>query len=119
MQGTLNLVLYMAFFFGLMYFLIIRPQNKKNKQLNDLRANLKSGDKVVTIGGMTGKVRSVKEDDVIIEIGPTKTKLTFKKWAISAIENSAPVEQVAITSEEVVSTPEEVAKPEDESTSEV
>ena len=113
MQGTLNLVLYMAFFFGLMYFLIIRPQNKKNKQLNDLRANLKSGDEVVTIGGMAGKVRSVKDDEIVIEMGPTKTKLTFKKWAISAVENSAPAEPAAITSQETVA-PLEEAMPETE-----
>ncbi|MBS7527727.1 preprotein translocase subunit YajC [Fusibacter paucivorans] len=86
MQSTLSLVLYMAFFFGLMYFLIIRPQNKKNKQLTDLRANLRQGDIVVTIGGIVGKIISVKDDDVVLEIGAARTKLSFKKWAISSVD---------------------------------
>jgi len=75
-----------------------------------LRASLKSGDEVVTIGGMAGKVRSVKEDEVVVEIGPSKTKLTFKKWAISAIENSAAVEPAAITSQETVAPLEDTVR---------
>ena len=78
----------MAFFFGLMYFLIIRPQNKKNKQLADLRTNLKKGDVVVTIGGIVGKIITIKDDDIVIETGASKTKLTFKKWAVSSIDFS-------------------------------
>ncbi|MDK2867158.1 MAG: preprotein translocase subunit YajC [Clostridiales bacterium] len=93
MQSTLSLVLYMAFFFGLMYFLIIRPQNKKNKQLTNLRDNLRQGDIVVTIGGIVGKIISVKDDDVVLEIGAARTKLAFKKWAISSVDvpSEAPV----------------------------
>lgn len=88
MDSTLGLVLYMGFFFGLMYFLIIRPQKKKTKQLTDLRNSVRSGDNVVTIGGIVGKVVNVKEDEFVLEVGAAKTKLTFKKWAISSIEKS-------------------------------
>ncbi len=93
-MGTLGLVAYIAFFFGLMYFLMIRPQNKKNKQLQELRSSLKQGDDVVTIGGIAGKILNVKEDDVVLEIGAAKTKLTFKKWAISTVEHSAPTAEI-------------------------
>ncbi|GAB6108802.1 preprotein translocase subunit YajC [Fusibacter bizertensis] len=89
MNSTVGLILYMGFFFGLMYFLIIRPQKKKTKQLNDLRGSVKAGDQVVTIGGLVGKVINVKEDDFTIEVGAARTKLTFKKWAISTIEKAS------------------------------
>lgn len=102
-SNTISLVLYMAFFFGLMYFLIIRPQNKKNKQLADLRQNLQAGDVVVTIGGIVGKILSVKDDDIVIEVGASKTKLTFKKWAVSSVDSPivADAEPVAVEAEPV------------------
>jgi preprotein translocase subunit YajC len=86
MNSTIGLVLYMGFFFGLMYFLIIRPQKKKTKQMTELRNSVQSGDEVVTIGGVVGRVLNVKEDEVVIEVGAARTKLTFKKWAISTID---------------------------------
>jgi len=89
MNSTIGLVLYMGFFFGLMYFLIIRPQKKKTKQMSELRNSVQAGDEVVTIGGVVGRVLNVKEDDVIIEVGAARTKLTFKKWAISTIDKSS------------------------------
>ena len=102
MNSTVGLILYMGFFFGLMYFLIIRPQKKKTKQLNDLRGSVKAGDQVVTIGGLVGNVINVKEDDFTIEVGAARTKLTSKKWAISTIEksSSAAVEVETIEIEE-------------------
>ncbi|MCD4711935.1 MAG: preprotein translocase subunit YajC [Clostridiales bacterium] len=101
MESTLGLILYMGFFFGLMYFLLVRPQKKKTKQLNELRSNIRSGDVVVTIGGIVGKVMSVKEDEFVLEVGAAKTKLTFKKWAISAIEKAS-AEEVASVDVETI-----------------
>lgn len=102
MNSTIGLVLYMAFFFGLMYFLIIRPQKKKTKQLSDLRNSVRAGDEVVTIGGIVGKVLNVKDDEITLEVGAAKTKLKFKKWAISTIEKStgAAVEVETIEADE-------------------
>ncbi|HAS74815.1 MAG TPA: preprotein translocase subunit YajC [Clostridiales bacterium UBA8960] len=102
MNSTVGLILYMGFFFGLMYFLIIRPQKKKTKQLTDLRNSVRSGDEVVTIGGVVGKVLNVKDDEFTLEVGAAKTKLKFKKWAISSIEkaNSTAVEVESIEIEE-------------------
>ncbi len=88
MNSTLSMVLYMAFFIGLMYFMVIRPQNKKSKQLAELRNNIKSGDDIVTIGGIVGKVLNIKNDEMTIEVGASKTKLTIKKWAVSTVEKS-------------------------------
>ena len=72
--------------FGVFYFLLIRPQKKKDKQLKDMRSNLNVGDKVTTIGGIIANVAKVEENCVILEIGPNRTKVPFEKWAIGNVE---------------------------------
>ncbi|MGX8795575.1 preprotein translocase subunit YajC [Fusibacter sp. JL298sf-3] len=104
MQGPIGIILYMGFFFALMYFLLVRPQKKKQKEMNDLRDSVKPGDSVVTIGGIVGKVLNVKTDDIVLEVG--KNKMTFKKWAVSSVE---PADRPAIDTEEMeVKDPAEV-----------
>ncbi len=63
------------------YFFFIRPQTKKNKDQKKFRAELKKGDKVVTIGGVHGKVSEIKETTVILEVG-NQVKLTIEKSAL-------------------------------------
>ena len=70
---------------GVMYFLLIRPQKKKDKQLQEMRSNIEIGDTVVTIGGIVGIVVSMKEDTVVVETGTDRSKLRFKRWAISEV----------------------------------
>lgn len=67
------------------YFLLIAPQKKKEKKIRQMREALKEGDQVVTIGGIMGKIISVKEDIVTIEAGSDKVKLKFAKWAIGSV----------------------------------
>ncbi|WP_250674039.1 preprotein translocase subunit YajC [Paraclostridium ghonii] len=69
------------------YFFLIRPQKKKDKQLKSMRENLNVGDKVVTIGGIVANVAKVEEDVVILEVGPSRTKMPFEKWAIASIQS--------------------------------
>ena len=88
-NSAVGLILYMAFFFALMYFLIIRPQKKKSKQAADLRNSVRTGDYVTTIGGIVGKVTKVKEEEFTLEVGSAKTKLQFKKWAISTVDKAS------------------------------
>ena len=71
--------------FGVFYFLLIRPQKKKDKQLKDMRSNLNVGDKVTTIGGIVANVAKVEENVVILELGPNRTKVPFEKWAIGSV----------------------------------
>ena len=71
------------------YFMIIRPQKKKDKADRQLRASLQPGDTIVTIGGFTGRVLSIKDDDVTFETGAAKTRLTIKKWAIQSREGAS------------------------------
>ena len=73
--------------FGVFYFLLIRPQKKKDKELKEMRENLKVGDKVTTIGGIIAHVSKVEENAVILEIGPNRTKVPFEKWAIGKVES--------------------------------
>ena len=73
--------------FGVFYFLLIRPQKKKDKELKEMRENLNVGDKVTTIGGIIAHVAKVEENAVILEIGPNRTKVPFGKWAIGKVES--------------------------------
>jgi preprotein translocase subunit YajC len=66
------------------YFLIIRPQNKKQKEAKRMIAALKKGDKVVSIGGVHGTVVSVKEQSTVVKVDDN-TKLEFSKSAISSV----------------------------------
>ena len=70
----------------LMYFLMIRPQKKKQKEEQKMRESLRVGDEVTTIGGITGIVTSVKDDTFVIETGAARNKITFKKWALQSIQ---------------------------------
>lgn len=65
------------------YFLLIRPQRKKDKQDAAMRKNLQVGDEVVTAGGVVGIVFSIKDDTVVVETGGDRSKIRVKKWAIA------------------------------------
>lgn len=65
------------------YFLLIRPQRKKDKQDAIMRKNLQVGDEVVTAGGVVGIVFSIKDDTVVVETGGDRSKIRVKKWAIA------------------------------------
>jgi preprotein translocase subunit YajC len=87
MQGsTLTLVLYMAVFFGIMYFFMIRPQQKQAKQRQAMLSSLRANDKVMTSGGIYGKVKKVKDNTVIVQIAD-KVEIEVAKAGIASIEN--------------------------------
>ena len=71
------------------YFLIIRPQNKKQKATKQMLAEVKKGDKVVTIGGIRGTVQRVSEETIVIKVDD-KTKLEFSKSAVSSVLEQIP-----------------------------
>lgn len=76
------MIVYLVVIFGAMYFLLIRPQRKKQKEEKKMRENLQIGDEVVTIGGIYGRVISLKEDTMVIESKSDHSKLTFARWAL-------------------------------------
>ena len=69
----------------LMYFMLIRPQKKKEKEVNAMRSALKVGDSIVTIGGICGKIVKVKDDTIVIQVGADKVKFEMMKWAVSQV----------------------------------
>ena len=71
------------------YFMLIRPENKRKKEAEELRASVKTGDKITTIGGIVGTVVNVKEDRIVIESGADQVRLELMKWAISTHETAA------------------------------
>ena len=68
--------------FAVMYFLIIRPQKKKDKQIQDMRKSLQVGDEIVTIGGICGKIVKTKDESFIIQVGADKVKFEMMRWAV-------------------------------------
>ena len=77
-----------VFLLAAMYFLMIRPNSKRNKKEQEMRNNIAIGNEIVTIGGIVGKVISIKEDteSLIIESGVDRCRIKIKKWAISSCE---------------------------------
>ena len=72
-------------FIAIFYFLIIRPQKKREKKVKDMRDNLKVGNRVVTIGGIHGSVSKIKDDLVTIEVGTEKVNLKITRWAVGSV----------------------------------
>lgn len=70
------------------YFIFMRPQKKKQQQEEEMKKNLEIGDDITTIGGIVGKVISIRDDDdtFILETASDKTRMRFKKWAISSVD---------------------------------
>ena len=80
MMSTIGMLVVMLAIF---YFLLIRPENKKKKELAKMRSELTIGDEVTTIGGIIGTVCAVKEDSIVIETSADRVRVEFAKWAIS------------------------------------
>ncbi len=85
-MGDYTMYIWLAAMIALFYFMLIRPQKKKEKADRLLRNSIGPGDRIVTIGGFTGRVLSVKDNEVVFETGADRTKLTVKKWAIQTKE---------------------------------
>lgn len=91
--GSLSMILMMAAVFAVMYFLMIRPQKKKQKEEQAMRDNLQIGDEITTIGGIVGKIVTVKDDTLIIETGADRNRMKITRWAIS--QNNTANEKLA------------------------
>ena len=82
MESMIMIVALMA----VMYFFMIRPENKRKKQAQNMRDSLKKGDMITTIGGIMGTICAVKEETIVIETGSDRTKIRFRRSAISSVE---------------------------------
>lgn len=81
-KSSMTMIIVMVAMFAVMYFITIRPQKKKQQEEQKLRDSIQIGDEITTIGGIQGRVVTVKEDSIILETGPDRTKLKFMRWAI-------------------------------------
>ncbi len=91
--GGASMLIWMAVIFGVMYFMMIRPQKKKQKEEQAMRDNLQIGDEVTTIGGIIGTIVTVKDDSIIIETGADRNRMKITRWAIS--QNNTANEKLA------------------------
>ena len=83
--GIIMIVAMIAVF----YFLMIRPENKRKKEAEKMRNSVKTGDKIVTIGGIAGTVVNVKDSRIVLETGADQVRIELEKWAISTNETAA------------------------------
>ncbi len=87
-QQLQGLIIPIGFFCSFFYLFAIRPQKKKEKEIQEMRSNLAvGGDEVVTIGGIYGKIIVLKEDIVTLEVSSAKTRLDVTKWSIGSVIN--------------------------------
>lgn len=80
--SVIYMVVMLAIMIGAMYLFIIRPQKKKEKEDKKMRENLQVGDEILTIGGIYGRVISLKEDSIVIESKSDHSKMTIARWAM-------------------------------------
>ena len=91
--SLLTTIVPFALMIVIFYFLLIRPQNKKQKETQKMIDALQKGDKVVTIGGIHGVISSTKEKTVIVKVDDN-TKIEFTRTAIASVESDKPAQKV-------------------------
>ena len=87
--GMGSTLIMMVLMIAIFYFMLIRPENKRKKEAEQMRSSVKKGDKITTIGGITGTVVDVKESRVVLETGADQVRIELEKWAISTNETAA------------------------------
>lgn len=86
MGGGLTTIIMIVVMFAALYFFMIRPQKKQEKEVANMRNNLQVGDEITTIGGIIGKIVSIKEETVMIETGHDRTKIRLLRSAIRNVD---------------------------------
>lgn len=82
MEGYSSIIM-IVLLFVVFYFFLIRPENKKKKKLQQMRNELKVGDQITTIGGIVGKIVSIKDDMITFETGEDRVRIQVLRWAVS------------------------------------
>lgn len=85
----MSTILMLVIMVGIFYFMLIRPENKRKKEAEQMRNSLKTGDKITTIGGIMGTVVSIKDDKFVVETGADQVRIEFAKWALSTNDSAA------------------------------
>ena len=87
--GMSSSIVMLVVMLAVFYFMLIRPENKRKKEAEQMRASVQTGDKIVTIGGITGTVVNVKDSRIVLETGADQVRIELEKWAISSNETAA------------------------------
>ena len=87
--GMGTTIIMLVIMIGVFYFMLIRPENKRKKEAEQMRSGIKTGDQVTTIGGITGTVVNVKDEKFVLETGADQVRIEFCKWAISTNDSAA------------------------------
>ena len=85
MDQGMSTIIMLVILFAIMYFLMIRPENKRKKKAQEMRDSLKKGDVITTIGGIVGKIAHVNKDTIIIETSEDRVRMELTKWAVSSV----------------------------------
>ena len=91
--GMGSTVIMLLIMLAVFYFMLIRPENKRKKKDEEMRAAVRNGDEIITIGGICGTVVDVKEDRIVIETSKDQVRIEFAKWALSSNETQAAAEK--------------------------
>ena len=83
--GSGSMIVMLVAMFAIFYFMIIRPENKRKKQADEMRSNLKKGDQITTIGGIVGKIVMVNEETIVVETSDDRVRMELTKWAVSSV----------------------------------
>lgn len=84
-MNTVATIFPLILLIGIMYFLLIRPQKKREKEINAMRSSLQVGDEIITIGGICGKIVKTKDESLVIQVGADKLKFEIMRWAVSKV----------------------------------
>lgn len=87
-----SLLIPLVLMIALMYFLMIRPENKRKKQAEEMRSSLKKGDQITTIGGIVGKIVHVADENIVIETSDDRVRMELTKWAVSTNNSNPPAD---------------------------
>ena len=93
--GMGSSVIMLVAMLAIFYFMLIRPENKRKKDAENMRSSVKTGDKITTIGGIIGTVVNVKDEKIVIETGADQVRIELAKWGISTNETAAEAAQAA------------------------
>ena len=88
MGRVTGMLLPLIILIAIMYFMLIRPQKKREREVNAMRSNLHVGDEIITIGGICGKIVKTKEETIVIQVGADKLKFEMMRWSVSKVIDS-------------------------------
>lgn len=108
--GLGGMIIPLVLMLAVFYFMLIRPENKRKKEAEQMRSAVKNGDKITTIGGIIGTVVNVKEDKVVIETSADQVRIELAKWAISSNETANEAAKEAAKKKQEARAKEKAAK---------